>query len=344
MPDIPLLVDDFTSFNIGGTSPGYDQFVLLQQGTFIADRGIVTSNYTGTYITSILTPPPTPDPRDYVVWLVYREKSFPHPSDAEIIVQSTFSVKDLAPPPCKSLIGITNLFNIPYGNNIIPLTSDMLVVGDIIYGIYEILPFNKPEFTHQNVTDYAAFTSAIPIGDKRDMDPRTGEFTGGMAYNKTGGYWRFLINGEERFRVTNIGQYPNPKYIVANYGGPPTNLVLDNVHVGYGMFAVSNAIVECSGLIKLTPGSLAPEPCFDTGGEGGILHLIQQLVYTSTYVYPVRPIFDLDNICVEKEEDIDEVRERHITSNILLQTINDAGRISSLPLSSLINDILSIMK
>lgn len=188
------------------------------------------------------------------------------------------SVKTFISPPCFSPAGIANTTYIQYNNMIVQLNTSILAIGDYIYGVYEILP--QPNGT---TPGYAAFTSQKPIGDIRDMDSLTGAFTASIAYNKTDGYIRYMINGAERFRVTGIGQYPDMKYVLFNYGGTPTTLTLSTLNNGYGMFSGEGIYIDCNGIVHLSPGVTSPQPCY-ISGNGGQLHLIQEVIYTSTYI------------------------------------------------------------
>lgn len=396
MSTTPILVDDFTSFPISNTPPNpptYNTFIYFQfpEYNFVANDGNVLSGPQGTTIGSVPYTLTINNGLDHVKWLALRSKPFTLPDTGELITQTLISgrqinvennpfPKDLVPNPHAdprlSMVGPTNISYVSYRSLTIFLTSDILITNDVIYGIYEILPFAKPSYDPSNTTiDYASFTALIPIGDKRDMDPRTGEFIAATAYNKTAGYYRFIINGEERFRVTNLGHYPDPKYIVINHGGPPTNLTIDNVQTGYGLFTLLDGAISCPNLnctlpalVRLDPATDYFNPCnnsipevfYDSidqksnriFGQGGILNLRQQTVYLSSITPPPLAIYPTflgacpvsKHIEVE-EEGIPEKLNNCTVANISLQAMdNNTGRILSIPLRDIVYSIISMSK
>jgi len=254
-----ILVDDnFTSFDVG-INPLEHTFFYFTFGSFVADDAVIISNSQGTLISSvpftktIPTPVPSLGTLDHVKFLAYRSRAFVAPTNGdELVIETIMSAqqvgvslnpfpKTLVPNPNRDFrLAVGTQSTIDLANL---LTFDVFITNEVIYALYEHLPFNKPNFGGPG-PDYAAFTYVIPIGGIKDFDPTTFLVKVGIAYNKQEGYVKWLVNGEERFRVTKIGFHIDPQFLVINHGGPETLYSPNSLNTGFGNFTLLDAVLS----------------------------------------------------------------------------------------------------
>jgi hypothetical protein len=306
-----LLNDNFNTFTFG--SAPNEWFYYSLNGP-LANAGFVHSGPEGTVIGVM---PATLDNTansafEHVKWLAFRNKSYTVPTSGYIISEVTMSSKQLGiecnpfpveyvpnPQSDPRLISgsIANI-NLQY-----LITLDTFFSNEVIYALYEILPFNKPSYGGSG-PDYASFSSLIPIGTIKDYN--NGMVTIGTAVGANCASW--LVNGEVRYTTPQLGFYPEPQYVVRNLGGPPVARTISNINFGFGVFTLLDACLpgpSCCrpGLIplenttyynpcaiSLTPGQdnekvpqtffLPNKSEYRLWGQGAIMSLKNQLIYT----------------------------------------------------------------
>lgn len=306
-----LVNDNFNTFTFG-SEPNQWHYHNLGNGV-LANAGLIQSGVNGTTIGVM---PATLDVTtnsadEHVKWLAYRNQSFNVPTTgivSEVTMSSTQLGVDCNPFPIdyvpnpqadpRLISGSITNINLDY-----LITLDTFFTNEVIYALYEILPFNKPSYGGSG-PDYAAFSSLIPIGNLRDYN--NGVVTIGTLVKPTCASW--LVNGQIRYTVPQLGFYPEPQYIVRNLGGPPVARTISSINFGFGVFTLLDACLPGSnccrpGLIQLentsyynpcaiscVPGQDNPKvaqtflvpnsPGNRLWGQGAILNLKQQLIYT----------------------------------------------------------------
>ena len=178
---------------------------------------------------------------DHVKYLVYQSRSYVAPScNYEIVYESVINATQTLPteiPYPDDLRGVNNAaadprvassaLNVVDPDNF--LVFDIMFTNQQIFAVYERLPIGRTA-----TNNYCAFTHLIPIGQ---CDPTT--FTKvAIAYNKKAGYVRWLINGQEKFRVDRLGFPIDRKYRILDHGGIPSLIVPRNLLYGFGTFTL----------------------------------------------------------------------------------------------------------
>jgi hypothetical protein len=143
------------------------------------------------------------------------------------------------------------------------MVFDFFLTNKRLYAVYEHLPFARATFG-----DYAAFTHAIPVAERDPGDLHKLA----IAYDKAAGTVRWLLEGEEVFRVDAIGLPLGPRHKVLDHGGTPARFSPDQLDCGMGTFTLLDGSRGPAGrgLVRLSdaPGFyLNPR----TGGPGSFL-------------------------------------------------------------------------
>jgi hypothetical protein len=99
-----------------------------------------------------------------------------------------------------------------------------------LYVWYERLPFLKSA-----TYDYAAFNYGIPVANRSP-----GDFHNlAVAFNKQRGTVRWLVEGVEVFKVTQIGRrLPSSTYLYTDHGGPDETVSPNQLALGMGSFSL----------------------------------------------------------------------------------------------------------
>ena len=152
------------------------------------------------------------------------------------------------------------------------LVSDFFMTNKRIYAVYERLPFGR------TATDnYAAFTYAIPVADRKPGQQH--HLT--IGYDRSANVIRWLVNDVEVFRVTRPGyRLPSRQYMILDHGGVERDVVCNQRDFGFGMFTLldagnpsQQALVKLSsvdGLYFSTAlGSPVPQTFLDPLSEPG---------------------------------------------------------------------------
>jgi hypothetical protein len=125
------------------------------------------------------------------------------------------------------------------------LVSDFFMTNKRIYALYERLPFGRtPD------DNYAAFTYAIPVGTRK---PGQMQHLA-IAYNRSAGTMRWLIDDVEVFRVDHLGfRLPSRQYMILDHGGTEETVVCRQRDVGMGTFTLlDGGTPSQQALVQLT--------------------------------------------------------------------------------------------
>ena len=112
------------------------------------------------------------------------------------------------------------------------MVFDFLITNETIYAIYERLPFGRPA-----LGNYAAFTFNIPLtatspGQQRHLT---------IAYDRSAGTVRWLVDGIERFSIDRIGHLLDRRYLTIDHGGVPQTVSPNQLACGMGLFTLLDA-------------------------------------------------------------------------------------------------------
>jgi uncharacterized protein DUF6081 len=164
------------------------------------------------------------------------------------------------------------------------LVSDFFLTNKRIYAVYERLPFGR------TATDnYAAFTYAIPVADRKPGQQH--HLT--IGYDRSANVIRWLVNDVEVFRVTRPGfRLPSRQYMILDHGGEERDVACRQRDLGLGMFTLldagnpsQQALVQLSSApgfyFSTTLGSPTPQTFLDPlsqpgsriWGEGAVLQV-----------------------------------------------------------------------
>lgn len=113
------------------------------------------------------------------------------------------------------------------------LVSDFFLTNKRIYALYERLPFGRG--VYGNGPNYAAFTYAIPVATRNPGQMHHLS----IAYNRSAGTMRWLIDDIEVFRVDHLGhRLPSRQYMILDHGGVEEDVVCRQRDVGFGTFTL----------------------------------------------------------------------------------------------------------
>ncbi|MDI3422617.1 DUF6081 family protein [Streptomyces luteolus] len=116
-----------------------------------------------------------------------------------------------------------------------------------VYVVYERLPFGRPQ-----LGDYAAFLYAVPVADRSPQDVHHCR----VSYDRAAGTVRYLLEGEEVFRVDRIGhRLAGREHLILDHGGEDTLAEPRQFAPGVALFTVLDGSLPGrvdSGLVRLT--------------------------------------------------------------------------------------------
>lgn len=118
---------------------------------------------------------------------------------------------------------------------------DFFVTNGAIYAVYERGKSMKGN------TDYAAYSYAIPLKTRNQNDFVKLR----ISYNKSKNTVKWYINDEEVYSVDHIGELIDRKYMTIDNGGTPTEVSIDKLNAGLGVFTLMDGSVNGQGLIDL---------------------------------------------------------------------------------------------
>lgn len=251
-----------TGFTVGAPGSSAKWFYFAAAG-FVGDDGIATTGPNGLNVRSSGTvdghPAFTktvaqeessglPGGFDHVKWLAYMNHfastgvpGFDALPGQQVVCQSTIGGRSFGNGQHPFGSAVTNPEDDPrlaaMAMNVIDLDTflvfDMFFTNQGIYALYEHLPFARGSFGG-SYNEYAAFTYVIPIatrtpGDTHDL---------AVAYDKTAGVVRWLVDGKEKFRVDRIGYRIDRKFMLLDHGGIDTDFSPNQLDCGMGMFTL----------------------------------------------------------------------------------------------------------
>lgn len=247
------LVDvDLANYAVG---PG-QEFYYFSTGFNDGDDGVATYNSTEGYLeinsstfTKLWTPG-YPDPiggLDHVKYLVYQTTPFDLPDDGSEIVYSVTAAGQINPGtvPASIADGVTNAGDdirlagcaincIDYETWMV---YDFFLSNETIYAFYERLPFGKPSFGGSG-PDYHAYSHAIPIAKRNKEDPLNQYNELSIAINRKNSIVRWLVDGEEKFRIKDIGLPIEREYRILDHDGPSLPAEPEFANFGFGTFTL----------------------------------------------------------------------------------------------------------
>jgi hypothetical protein len=109
------------------------------------------------------------------------------------------------------------------------MVFDFFLTNERIYAFYERLPFGRT--TDHN---YAAFSYQIPLQERKAGQMHDLR----IAYDRSAGVVRWLVDGKEKFRVDSIGHRIDRKYLTIDHGGVEETVAPRQLNFGMGMFTI----------------------------------------------------------------------------------------------------------
>lgn len=138
------------------------------------------------------------------------------------------------------------------------MVFDFFVTNNRIYAFYERLPFGRAQ-----LGNYAAFSYQIPLGARKPGDVHDLR----IAYDRSAGVVRWMVDGKEEFRVNRIGHRIDRKYLTIDHGGVEQTVAPRQLNFGMGMFTLldgdlpsGNALVRLSNAQDFYFDPLQGEP------------------------------------------------------------------------------------
>ncbi|HLL03574.1 MAG TPA: DUF6081 family protein [Myxococcaceae bacterium] len=266
--------DDFSQgFSVD--EPGSKWF-YFRAGSFVGDDGIIAITPGGLNVWSsgwnsatgepafanTVAPEPSsglPGGLDHVKWLAYMNHTstagypgFDAQANHELACRTTVTGQTYGTHLHPFGAAVSNAQEDPrlasFAMNTIDFQSymvfDFMFTNGRIYAIYERLPFGRD--TQGN---YAAFTYAIPVGAYSPWQRHTTR----IAYDKTAGVVKWVLNGAEVFRVSRIGHRLERQWMIIDHGGTEQLVSMNQLNCGMGMFSLLDASWASSpGLVRLS--------------------------------------------------------------------------------------------
>jgi hypothetical protein len=261
-----LVWDDFRrGFSVGAPDAKWFYFAT---GPFVGDDGIAsTAPAGGLTVRARGTHPTTGKPAftrtlgqegaadnpaglpggvDHVKWLAYMNHlassgfpGFDAVEGRELAIQAGFSGESFgtAGHPFRAAVSNPNddLRLAAAAMNTIDFDTfmvfDLFVTNQRIYAFYERLPFGRNQNGYGN---YAAFSYMIPVATRRPGEWHDLK----IAYDRSAGTVRWLVNQREVFRVSKIGRRIDPQYLTLDHGGEEADVAPKQLDGGMGLFTL----------------------------------------------------------------------------------------------------------
>lgn len=255
-----VLWDDFQhGFTVNAPDAKWFYFAA---GTYVGDDGVVTTSPAGLRVASSGVNPATGHPAfaltlgqedatgglpgglDHVKWLAYMNHTssfgypgFDAPASGELVCETVLSGRlygvdahpfgDVVTKPNDDLrLGAVAMNVIDFDTFMV---FDFFLTNRGIYAVYERLPFAR-----DRNGNYAAFTFQIPVGSRRPSDAHHLQ----IAYNKAAGTVRWLVDHQEVYRVSTIGERINRRFMTLDHGGTDSAVSPNQLNGGMGMFTL----------------------------------------------------------------------------------------------------------
>jgi hypothetical protein len=116
------------------------------------------------------------------------------------------------------------------------IVADFFVTNERIYALYERLPFGRPS-SGGTLNEYASFTYTIPVATRSAGDQHHLK----IEYDSSRGLVRWLVGGNEVFRVSRLGHRIDRRHMVLDHGGAEALVQPRQLACGMGMFTLLDA-------------------------------------------------------------------------------------------------------
>ena len=104
---------------------------------------------------------------------------------------------------------------------------NFIVTNTALYAWYE-----RPVFLRNSLGDYASFAFAVPVMARRPHD----EHRLGIGYDRAAGTARWLVDGQEVYRVDTIGARIDRRYLLIDHGGDDVSVSPAQLDCGMALF------------------------------------------------------------------------------------------------------------
>lgn len=138
---------------------------------------------------------------------------------------------------------------------------NLFLTNTRIYAFYERLPTQRA-----GLGPYAAFSYAVPVAERSPDERHHLE----IAYDRSAGLVRWLVDGREVFRVTDIGvPLDSRRHLLLDHGGPPRRTEPRQLRFGFGMLTLLDARLDgLPALVRLVRSDgFYVDPVPGNGGE-----------------------------------------------------------------------------
>lgn len=287
--------DYFTSYSVGLPSSKYNYFTFGVLGS--ADDGVptydpinrvldISSGFGAGGFTKVWTPaiPAQFGGLDRAKYIALRSTATTLPSNGDEIVWEVCAAAEqqVGTIPVSMVPGVTNPTSDPRIASaaitcIDPTTwlvFSFYLSNETVFIGYERLPFGKPIFG--GIDDYHAFSHLVPVAKRALNDPSNNFAVYAMAFNKSKGHARYLINGQEVYRVEGFGMPISRDHRTADSGGNDQVVTLNTISPGFGtatLLDMLNPIKEAESF----------EPLSASAASGVV----------ATSIDPLRPLVEL---------------------------------------------------
>jgi len=274
-------------------------FFFYTAGSYVANNGNITASDRGLRITAnpftATQPQSAGGSLDQIKFLAYMAGSINATEPySEVACEGRFSGRtfgthkqpfgaQVADPETDIRLAIADVNVLDFDSLI---SVDFAFTNEKLYAIYERLVSAR---TADNF--YAAFSYAIPLISRVPNQLHDLK----IAYNKTAGTIRWVIDGAEVFRVNRIGFRISREFMLFDLGGQEQIVSPDAINCGLGLFTILDAYPPCSNLTTLSSGA---QVCSFPADEKALVRLSTQQYYNPRFGYPVNATF-VDN---ESEE------------------------------------------
>jgi hypothetical protein len=248
---------------VGSTAKWF--YFATPDGAFVGDDGVTSTAHAALRVVPRALNPTTHRPAysktvpqeqnsalpgglDHVKWLVYMNHlsssgfpGFDAPPGQKLVCQTTLG---------GSTLGTTDH---PFGDAVTSAEDDLrlasfaltaidfqtYMVFDVfytnrrIYALYEHLPFGRQSMGGP-YDEYAAFTYAIPIANRSPGDVHSVA----TVYDRSAGVVSWTVDGDERFRVNNLGFRIGRTNMLLDHGGTEASFQPTQLDCGLGMFTL----------------------------------------------------------------------------------------------------------
>jgi hypothetical protein len=124
------------------------------------------------------------------------------------------------------------------------MVFDFWLTNRQIYAFYERLPFGRAQ-----LGNYAAFSFQLPVGQRSPDDWHDLA----IAYDRSAGTVRWIVDGEERFRVDRIGHLIDRQDLTIDHGGTPESIEPRQLSGGMGLLTLlDGALPSGDALVRLS--------------------------------------------------------------------------------------------